>query len=157
MEGMERTIDPDEKYGAFTMDEIYVMERTSVRSPTECLEFLDSFKGLDKLKKEECWLFGHDVESFSNPYPPDFVRKSLQFAFTTYVDELSKCEGVIIVPGSISREETENERIKIIQRDSLYIVTCEVMPSKWFILQNCRTAHYEHYTHWHLVFKESMQ
>jgi hypothetical protein len=64
------------------------------------------------------------------------------------------------VPGTISREEAdeieESDRIKIIRRDSLYIVKVEVLPQKWFILQSYRTANYENYTSWHMVFKESM-
>jgi hypothetical protein len=151
---LNRGIEPNEKYGPFTMDEIYFMERTAVRTTIQCLEYLSEFTEVNKLPKNDCWQLISGEQPIPNDFPPEFVRKYLEFAFSTNKPELSECEEVIVVPGTISREEFENERIQIIRRDSVYIVKAEVIPEKWFILQSCRRAHYERYTPWHLVFKE---
>ena len=168
---LNRSIDHDDQYGPFTMDEIFKMERTTVRNTSECLEYLNQFPGLENLSKDECWQLDIGYIPLPNEFPPEFVRKSIEFAFTNYIPELEDSEGVIIVPGTISRAEEEGDKVKecnaikiinrdktkIFFRDGMYIVKIEVAPQKWFILQSCRPASYEKYTSWHVVFKESME
>ena len=70
--------------------------------------------------------------------------------------ELKECEGVIVVPSAISREEADDPRIVVIKRGTFHIPKIEIAPEKWFIVQSCRTASYENDFSCYLQFTDYM-
>ena len=108
-------------FGPFTMEEIFRMERCHVWTTSECLDFLLQFKDIEMLSKTKGWEIFSNGQIASNDFPPPFIRKSLLQTFK-HNQEVYNCEGVILVPGEVSRERFDDERIVVMQKEGCYIV-----------------------------------
>jgi len=151
------TITPKSKYGPFDMLEIfYTLKRAHVRTPIQCLDLLHEFR-IEHLPQGG-WILESGKNPIQDNFPPIFIRDELNFAFTNYALEMPECQGVIVVPGAISREYTcsSNHKIDIVERNHLYIIKIEISENQWFIIQSSRAAFYENYNKCFLAHKTVM-
>jgi len=148
-------IPPLKTYGPYTMEQIFVMGRCPVWTAQECLEYLAEFEMIKTLSKTKGWEIHSNSMIRSNDFPPDFIRYELLEIVELYPD-VCECIGIILVPGVVARNDSNSEGVISLQKDGKYITKIELFPNSWFLLHSCRTAYYENYKPWFLVFVDSM-
>jgi hypothetical protein len=153
---LNRTLHEDSGYyGPFTMDDIWKMPRITTVTALECMGRLEKYwQEQYSLCPSFFWeLYPSGGRPRKVDAPPISIQKSDAFVRYNYQPELSKCEGVIIVPLVVTREDSENESIRIIKRDGFHITLIK-RNDRWFILQTCRTAFFEDNHFWYVYVKE---
>jgi len=141
-------------YGPYTMEQIFMMERCPVWTAQECLEYLKEFESIKTLSKIAGWEIQSNGLIKLNDFPPDFIRQELRDIVKLY--DVCDCDGFILVPGVVPRNDCNSENIKFSQKNGKYMTKIELFPNSWFLLHSCRTAYYEKYQPWYFIYKASM-
>jgi hypothetical protein len=154
------TIPPYEKYGPYTMREIYNLPRMPTTEIHRIMDIIDNdYTHLDELEPDKYWTL-QDEDIFPKPTVdlPNSVIESAKFVHMTYQSEMKDCVGVIILPANIRHNGWKHDRVHVVHRDSFTITMIEVDPGAWFLLQTCRCRFYEvsDETTWYLLQKDHL-
>jgi hypothetical protein len=147
-----------EVYGPFSMRDIWNLPRIPARTSLECLEYVDdrfSFMPaiLELARPHRCWKLSEDKPCNFEENPSTDIRKSIEFVKDNYALEMDMCDGIIVAPLVVTREEFNHDCIRISKRDGFYITMIKFI-GMWFILQACRSAYLDNDHSWYFVHKE---
>jgi hypothetical protein len=100
---LNHTLPPNEKYGPYTMREIYTLPRMPAIEIHRIMDIIDNYyTHLDELEPDKYWTL-QDEDIFPKPTfdLPNSVIESAKFVHKTYQPEMKHCVGVIILPANI--------------------------------------------------------
>jgi hypothetical protein len=154
---------PDDsmKYGPFSMTDIWKLPRIPVRTSVACIDHMKRYFGYIerflsvRISPSPLWKLeeGKPPCNVLECSSLVCIRKSLEFVKKNYQPELEMCDGIIIVPVVVSREELKHDSLRVSKRNGFFITMIKV-ESMWFIIQSCRQAYLEHDLSWYVVSKE---
>ena len=117
------TMPAEEKYGPYTMAQIFNLPRMPALEIYRIMEIIDTcYIHLDELDKTKYWKL-QDEDLYPKPVfdLPESVIQSAKFVHKTYQQEMEKCMGVIVLPANILHNGWRHDRIRISRRDSFTI------------------------------------
>ena len=136
-------------YGPFAGTDILKDQEKSYWSSLQCLEYMNEhfsyignlIKVLEKMTPPLRWrLVKHQLPGTHFDIVPTYVDKSLEFVKTNYKEELSTCDGILVVPFMLRREDVGHDNIRISRRDN-YFITMIKLRKHWFLVQPSLTGH----------------
>lgn len=154
---LNRTLPHEEKYGPYTMLEIFNLPRVPTHEVHRIMDIIDSgYTHLEELDPTKYWKL-QDEDIYPKPIfdLPKSIIESAKFVHKNYQPEMNTCMGVIILPAKFLHNGWKHDRVRQVQRDSFNITMIEVAPDAWFLLQTCRSRFYEapDETTWYLLHK----
>ena len=140
-----RSIPPHEKYGPYSMTDIFNLPRMPSLPIYRIMEIIDNgYTDLSDLDPVKYWTVRND-----EMYPkcvfdlPGCVIQSAKFVNNHFQKELEDCQGIIILPANIQHYGWRHDRVRHVKRDSFNITMVDVDSGAWFLLQPCRTRFFE--------------
>ena len=157
---LNRSIPPEQKYGPFDMNDVWCMPRIPNQVIHQIMSRLDSrYFNLDQLDEKMWWKLDDLPLPEMEADPPTCVIESARFVRDNFAPEMEDCAGVIILPTGIQHRGWKHDRIRHIRRDAFNITLIQLIDDgAWFLLQTCRTLHYESPDSpaWYMLYKEKL-